>query len=72
MPRRTWKTNLPASLTTCVRLVLLIGILATASAGWLSGQSTNASLSGSVKDPGGAAVPGAQLTLTAGATGAVR
>ena len=43
-----------------------------ASAGWLSGQSTNSSLSGSVKDPGGAAVPGAHLTLTAGATGAIR
>ena len=35
------------------------------------GQSFNASISGTVTDPSGAAVPEAQLTLTAVATGAV-
>jgi len=70
--RRRWTATLPAALITCVRIVLLIGILATVSAGWLNGQSTNSSLSGAVKDPRGAAVPGAHLTLTAGDTGAIR
>ena len=35
-------------------------------------QSTNSSLSGIVKDPSGAVVPEARLTLTSGATGAER
>jgi hypothetical protein len=70
--RSTRRAALPTPLIRCVRVVLLIGIFATVSAGWLSGQSTSASLSGTVKDPGGAAVPGAHLTLTAGATGAIR
>src|ERR1700733_2688693 len=50
---RIRRVTLPAPLVTCVRIVLLIGIFAAASAGWLSGQSTNSSLSGTVKDPRG-------------------
>src|SRR5437762_9072505 len=37
----------------------------------LHGQSLNASISGEVTDPSGAAIPNAQLTLRALATGAV-
>ncbi len=39
--------------------------------GSLQGQSTNATLSGTVTDPTGAAVPNVQLTLTSVATGTV-
>lgn len=51
--RRTW------SLTAVLVLIMMIGI----SPLWLSAQLATATLSGVVRDPSGAAVPGAQVTL---------
>ena len=62
----------PTPLIKCLRMVLLAGIFVLISVASLRGQSTNSSLSGTVKDPRGAAVAGAHLTLVADATGAIR
>jgi hypothetical protein len=52
--------------------VALTALFVLAAACLLSAQSTNSSLSGEVKDPSGAVVAKAELTLTADATGTVR
>jgi hypothetical protein len=54
--------------TQCLPLALL-GVFLMAVTNLSYGQDTNASLSGTVSDPSGAAIPGAKLTLTNEATG---
>src|ERR1700761_264086 len=71
-PATARRASLASRVTGRAQLLMLLAGFVLASATWLYGQSTNSSLSGTVKDPGGAAIPGAHLTLTAGATGAVR
>ena len=66
--RRPFPTSAPA----CLRVLLLIGIFVTFPVASLRGQSTNSSLSGTLRDPRGAVVTNAHLSLTASATGAVR
>src|ERR1700733_2070229 len=53
-------------------LLFLTGIFLMARVSSLRAQSTNSSLSGTVKDPSGAVVTSAELTLTANTTGAVK
>jgi hypothetical protein len=62
----------PAPLFKHLRLVLLAGLFVLISPGALRGQSTSSSLSGTLKDPRGAVVPSAHLTLASDATGAIR
>ena len=50
-------------------LIALVGLILFAVTNVGFGQDTNASLSGTVSDPSGAAIPGANLTLTNIATG---
>jgi len=50
-------------------LLTLLGIFLLAVTSMSFGQDINASLSGTVTDPGGAVIPGAKLTLTNEATG---
>ncbi len=50
-------------------MVCLFSLVVFPSVAW--GQSFNATISGSVTDPTGAAIPGAELTLTAVSTGAI-
>ncbi|HEY1985305.1 MAG TPA: carboxypeptidase-like regulatory domain-containing protein [Terracidiphilus sp.] len=50
-------------------LLALLGVFLMAMTNLSYGQDTNASLSGTVSDPSGAAIPGAKLTLTNEATG---
>lgn len=58
------------------RLIKVAGIAAIALAmmlpAWLRAQNANANIAGTVVDQSGAAVPGAALTLTLGASGTVR
>lgn len=61
-------TNKVSKGINCLLLVLL-GIFLLAVTNRSYGQDTNASLSGTVSDPSGAAIPGAKLTLTYQATG---
>ena len=57
-----------ALLRYCLMLALL-GVNLIAVPNFCFGQDTNASLSGTVTDPSGAAIPNAKLTLTNEATG---
>ena len=50
-------------------MLALLGVFLMAVTQRSFGQDTNASLSGTVTDPSGAAIPGAKLTLTNEATG---
>lgn len=50
-------------------MLALLGVFLLAVTNLSFGQDTNASLSGTVTDPSGAAIPGAKLTLTNAATG---
>jgi hypothetical protein len=50
-------------------LLALLGVFLLAVTNLSFGQDTNASLSGTVSDPSGAVIPGANLTLTNVATG---
>ncbi len=50
-------------------VLALLGVFLLAATHLSFGQDTNASLSGTVSDPSGAAIPGAKLTLTNEATG---
>ncbi len=61
---QTRRPFLPSSL-----LLALLGVFLWAGTSVTFAQDTNASLSGTVADPSGAAVPGAKLTLTNEATG---
>jgi len=56
------------------RMILFVqlAIFASVSISQVRGQSTNSSLSGIVKDPSGAVIPKAHLTLTSSATGTER
>ena len=62
----------PAHLFQRLILIVLLPVLLFASFNPLTAQSTNSTLSGTVKDPSGAVVPKAHLTLTATATGTIR
>src|SRR5437016_10470732 len=55
----------------CLKYAICTSMLSAlfVASGW--GQNVNGSISGTVKDPTGALVPGAELTLTAAGTGAV-
>src|ERR1043165_9994759 len=52
-----------------IRILGLAALLSLAMTASSRAQDTNASLSGTVTDPSGAAIPGARLTLTNEATG---
>ena len=53
-------------------LVFLAGVLLSISVSSLRAQSTSSSLGGTLKDPRGAVIPGAHLSLISTATGAIR
>src|SRR5579863_3430570 len=61
--------HLSQKLSKCSILLALMGALLLAVTNLSFAQDTNASLSGTVTDPTGAAIPGAKLTLTNEATG---